>query len=318
MRRSTLIAGAAALDWLVGDPETWPHPVRWIGAACTAGERRLRRAEAGAEYELAAGAGLTCVIVGRSYLLTALVLRAATRLDRALGAVAAVVLASTCLAGRSLADEGAAVLRALDANDLPRARQRLARIVGRDTAALDEHGISRAVIETLAESCCDGIVAPLFFLASGGVPAAMAFKAVSTLDSMIGHRTPEYLYFGRAAARLDDAANWLPARLTGLLIVALASRPAEAMAVYRRDRVRHASPNAGHPEAAMAGALGVELGGPSTYGGEPHDAPRLGAGLPLPVGSDAHRALGLVRRVTLAATLLAIGVALLAERRRRR
>jgi adenosylcobinamide-phosphate synthase len=195
--------------------------------------------------------------------------------------------------------------------------------VGRDTGSLDVTEISRAVIETPAESACDGIVAPLFWLAAGGVPAALSYKAINTLDSMIGHPEPPYRYFGRAAAKLDDAANFIPARLTALAIVAAAlfrSRDGEgqdawrALQVWRRDGNLHASPNAGQSEAAMAGALGVRLGGANSYDGHPHITPLLyGEGRPASV-RDAGAALSIIAVVS----GLAFGAALLALAGRRR
>ncbi len=309
MKRSTLILSASALDWLVGDPESLPHPVRLIGSAVARGESLLHPETSGSKA-LAAGTLLTGSIVFAAYVIprTLLVI-----MPKTLRPWLAVLLASTTLAARNLDDEARSVLAALEAGDLPLARKRVARIVGRDTAALDQAGICRALIETLAESLSDGFVAPLFFLALGGVPAAMAFKAVSTMDSMIGHRTPRYLYFGRPAARLDDVLNFIPARLTAAML--LAAKPS-ATPVYRRDCSLHPSPNAGHPEAAMAGVLGVQLGGPSSYDSEPHDAPRINPGQPLPTSADARHALMLTRVVAIAATLLAASALALYERRR--
>ncbi len=162
------------------------------------------------------------------------------------------------------------------------ARQRLARIVGRDTQTLSDTEVHRALIETLAESACDGIVSPLLYLAIGGVPLAMAYKAVNTLDSMIGHTDKRYLYFGKAAARLDDVANYLPARITAFAIMLAAGMDrqtscASSLRIWSRDRGKHKSPNAGQPESAMAGALQVRLGGENTYQGERIAAPMLGA-----------------------------------------
>ena len=228
------------------------------------------------------------------------------------------LLAWTALATRSLLEEACAVIRALEADDLDLARQRLARIVGRDTAHLDETEISRAVIETLAESACDGIVAPLFWLAAGGVSCAMSYKAINTLDSMIGHPEPPYRYFGRVAARLDDAVNLVPARLTALSIVAAAKIQGLdagcAQRIWRRDGDKHASPNAGQSEAAMAGALGVRLGGANFYDGHPHHTPLLNAEARPASVPDAKVAVSLVAIVS----GLAFGAALLVVARRRR
>jgi adenosylcobinamide-phosphate synthase len=216
-------------------------------------------------------------------------------------------------------DEARAVIQALDADDLDLARTRLSRIVGRDTAHLDATGICRAVIETVAESACDGIVAPLFWLATTGVSGAMAYKAINTLDSMIGHPEPPYRYFGRVAARLDDVANFIPARLTALCIVAAAKLrrldAAGAQRIWHRDGGRHPSPNAGQSEAAIAGALGVQLGGPNSYEGHAHDAPLLHAEGRAALLGDAKSALSLIALVSaiaFSATLL-----VLAGRRRK-
>ncbi len=191
-----------------------------------------------------------------------------------------IYLAASTLATRSLLDEARAVKRFLMRGDLEAARLQVARIVGRDTQDLDESEVTRAAIETLAESASDGIVAPMLYLAIGGVPAALAFKAINTLDSMIGHRGERYEYFGKCAARLDDVANFLPARLTALLIVLSAWTMRldwqNAWRIFWRDGAKHKSPNAGRPEAAMAGALGVRLGGTNSYDGESHHGEYLG------------------------------------------
>jgi adenosylcobinamide-phosphate synthase len=294
------LALAYAMDLVLGDPEWFPHPVRWFGSLIRVGERWLRRFDWSPQGEVLAGAVLTGSVVSIGW-----------ALGRPRNALWQAWLGWTALATRSLLDEAGAVIRALEADDLDLARQRLARIVGRDTAHLNPGEISRAVIETLAESACDGIVAPLFWLTAGGVSCAMAYKAINTLDSMIGHPEPPYRYFGRAAARFDDAANWIPARLTALGIVLNARR---ARKIWWRDGNKHASPNAGQCEAAMAGALGVRLGGASSYDGHPHHAPLLCAeGRPPTVG-DARAALRIVATVS----GLAFGVALLVLARRRR
>jgi adenosylcobinamide-phosphate synthase len=294
------LALAYALDLLLGDPEWFPHPVRWFGSLVRAGERWLRRRVRGSQSEVVAGGALTVAVACVGW-----------TLGRPDNRAWQVMLAWTALATRSLLDEVGAVIRALEAGDLVLARHRLARIVGRDTAHLNESEISRAVIETLAESTCDGIVAPLFWLAAGGVSGGMAYKAINTLDSMIGHPERPYRYFGRVAARLDDAANFIPARLTAIGIVAAAKIQGldarRARLAWLRDGNKHASPNAGQSEAAMAGALGVRLGGESSYDGHPHHAPVLYAEGRTPSVRDAKAALPLVAIVS----GLAFGAALL-------
>jgi len=266
-------AAAYALDWCVGDPEGMPHPVRLIGWSIDASERALRRCGAGKHFELAAGAIVAIGIPITVALCTRAALRRASRLHPKLGAATEIWLASTCLATRNLLDESAKVMRALEAEDLVHARSHLARIVGRDTNTLAESEICRALVETLAESLSDGVIAPLFYLAIGRAPLAMAYKAVNTLDSMIGHRDKTYLYFGRVAARMDDIANYLPARISALLLCLVAvSVPGTSgirgFRIWLRDGSRHASPNAGQVEAAIAGLLGVRLGGINRYGDE--------------------------------------------------
>lgn len=299
---------AYALDLVAGDPEWFPHPVRWFGFLTSVGERCLRPLSRGPNRELLAGAILTGSIASIGW-----------ALGRPKNATWQVLLAWTALATHSLLAEACAVIRALEAGNLDLARQRVGRIVGRDTAHLDETEISRAVIETLAESACDGIVAPLFWLAAGGVSCAMSYKAINTLDSMIGHPEPPYRYFGRAAAGLDDLANLIPARLTALGIVGAAKiqrlDARRAWKIWRRDGNKHASPNAGQSEAAMAGALGVRLGGVNSYDGHPHDAPLLYAEARPASVRSARTAMSLVAIVS----GLAFGAALLivAGRRRR-
>jgi adenosylcobinamide-phosphate synthase len=310
MTSARTIAAACVLDWLAGDPEWFPHPVRLIGRCTQLAEGVVRRTGQGPREELIAGAALTAGVVGLSYVATAETIRWAHRLR--CGPYPEVLLAWTCLASRNLVDESVAVIRALDQPEV--ARQRLARIVGRDTQALSDTDVNRALIETLAESTCDGIVAPLMYMAIGGVPLAMAYKAVNTLDSMIGHADQRYFYFGKAAARLDDVANFIPSRLTALAIVIAAGTGGKsAVHIWWRDRRKHKSPNAGQPESAMAGALRVRLGGENTYAGEPIAAPLLGAEFEPPKLLHAKRALQLVITVSLLSTAAAVLVRSLRE-----
>ncbi|GAC1562519.1 MAG: adenosylcobinamide-phosphate synthase CbiB [Vulcanimicrobiaceae bacterium] len=304
-----MLVGGALVDAVAGDPAWLPHPVRGFGFAAAAGERAVRPWTHGdARRESIAGGALTVAIVGGAYALARVTLAATDRVDRRAGFVLAIVLAWTTIAARDLARESADVLAALELGDLARARTRLARIVGRDTAALDATEIARATIETLAESACDGIVAPLCALALGGVPLALAFKAASTLDSTIGHIEAPYTYFGRVAARLDDACCFVPARVTALAICASASGVAQgsvgaAWRTWQRDGRAHASPNAGQSEAAIAGALRVRLGGHNVYDGVAKPAPSLGAEFRPPDASDIRRARRAVALVSLTCTL---------------
>jgi adenosylcobinamide-phosphate synthase len=294
-RHKRLLA-AAAIDALIGDPPSLPHPVRAIGASIARGEPIVRalfpRTAAG---ERAGGAALAATVVA----CTAILAVRARRCGMLLEAVAA----SSALALRSLYDEVDAVARALESNDLERARQRLARIVGRDTENLDASAVARAAIETLAESTCDGVIAPALYLVLGGVGLAYAYKAINTLDSMIGHPEPPYTNFGWFAARLDDVANYLPARLSACCIVIAAglleSNSKPARTTWRRDAGAHRSPNAGQTEAAMAGALRVRLGGTNSYAGVSTPGATFGGEFSNPQTADVRRAM----RITVVASI---------------
>jgi adenosylcobinamide-phosphate synthase len=311
MTRAQAIAAVCLLDLIAGDPEWFPHPVRWMGRCTQRAESLLRRPGQSANDELIGGAALTTVLVGASYLGTAKAIAMAYRIGTVTGMATEILLGWTCVASRNLIDESRAVIRALEQEDLVRARKRLSRIVGRDTHSLCETEIHRAVIETLAESACDGIVSPLVYMAIGGVPMAMAYKAVNTLDSMIGHADQRYLYFGKVAARLDDLANYLPARLTALALATAAgigsgTSATSALRIWRRDGGKHKSPNAGQPESALAGALQVRLGGDNTYAGEHIAAPLLGGEFERPTRHHAKQALRLVAAVSLFTAAVAI------------
>ncbi|WP_353073256.1 adenosylcobinamide-phosphate synthase CbiB [Tunturiibacter gelidiferens] len=305
-----VVAAAYIFDWIAGDPEWFPHPVRLIGRGIEGGERILRRTRQTPAAEFAAGGLLTFGVVVSVYLGTARIIDWVNKRGRRSGFVAETLLAWTCLASRSLHDEASAVVTALEEGDNGQARQRLARIVGRDTLSLDQHEISRAVIETVAESSSDGIIAPLFYMAIGGVPLAMAYKAINTLDSMIGHADDRYFYFGKAAARLDDVANFLPSRLAALGIATVAgvvdASPSSAIETWHRDGMKHKSPNAGQPESAMAGALQVRLGGGNYYAGEPVPAPFIGASFPPPNALKARQAIRIVAVVSAVGAVAAL------------
>jgi adenosylcobinamide-phosphate synthase len=313
MNRSLLIPSAYVLDQLAGDPEWFPHPVRLIGLAITRSEIAIRRRGQTQPFELYAGAALTIAVVAATYVVARQTIRLAQLLSPQLGNAVELLLAWTCLAAKNLRHEAERVQEALDMGKLPLAHHRLSRIVGRDTISLDASEISRALIETIAESASDGIIAPLFYLALGGVPLGLAYKAVNTLDSMIGHADSHYFYFGKFAARLDDCANYMPSRITAAAITFAAGLDARsAAATWLRDGGKHKSPNAGQPEAAMAGALQVCLGGDNTYAGEVVVGQKLGQQFPPPTLADARRATCIVSMVTLlsvaAATALLITV----------
>lgn len=317
MNRACVLAAAQVLDALAGDPDWSPHPVRAIGRLTDALYPRL--AAALADSPLAgrgAGVGLWIAVVGAAYAAARASGWMLRRLDRRAGEVFEVLGAASTLALRNLCEEVACVARLLENGDLPAARSALARIVGRDTQDLGTSEIARAAIETLAESLCDGVVAPLLALAAGGVPLAFAYKAINTLDSMVGHVEPPYTYVGWCAARMDDLANVVPARLCAAALVLSAQvcerSGAEAWRTWMRDGRRHASPNAGQSEAAMAGALRVRLGGENRYGGRLTASPPLGDEFAPPLARDVRRALRVA--IVAAAFVYAAAVAVLALR----
>jgi adenosylcobinamide-phosphate synthase len=306
-----VLAAAFLFDWIAGDPEWLPHPVRLMGKCIERGERSLRRPNQSPVVEFVAGGALTFGMVAVFYAGSAKTIGWAYKRSRWLGAATETILAWTCLASRSLHDEASAVIVALEAGDLSLTRKRLARIVGRDTQQLDVQEVSRAMIETVAESASDGVIAPLFYMALGGVPLAMAYKTVNTLDSMIGHANKEYFYFGKVAARLDDVANFLPARLTAISIAATAvvipgANFCSSVTTWLRDGDKHKSPNAGQPESAMAGALQARLGGTNFYDAEVVSAPLIGARFSQPSVQQAKRAIQIVAAVSVIGVVAAL------------
>jgi len=272
-----ILISAILLDLLLGDPRWLPHPVVGIGRMIAALERLLRRL---VRNERLGGVLLLVSVVGATCLLTFFLLQGAYGVNRYLGACVAAVMSWTCLAARSLHLESKLVADRLAAGDLQGAREYLSRIVGRDTDNLDEAGIWRALVETVAENASDGVIAPLCYLMIGGPALGLAYKAVNTLDSMVGYKNERYLRFGWASARFDDLANWLPARITGVLMTAAAPLTGlsgrNALRIMLRDGRNHSSPNSGIPEAAAAGALGVRLGGASRYFGTLVEKPTIG------------------------------------------
>lgn len=295
-RRAAQVALGLALDWVLPEPPTRWHPVARYGSLMTAVERRLwaDTHRAGALYAaagLALGAAAGVLVRGTT------------------GAVA------TCVAGHELRRVATSIEQRLLEHDLEGARAALPALVGRDPSELDASGVSAAVIESLAENEVDAVIAPACWALAGGAAGAAAYRAVNTMDAMVGHRSPRYRRFGSAAAYLDDVANWVPARVyVGLVMLARPRRACRVVAVVRRDAGAHPSPNAGVAESAMAAALAVELGGPLRYGSERQDRPRLGDGR-RPQPADIGRAIGLSRRVE---SILVLGLAAVSTRRGRR
>lgn len=275
------VALGFGLDLVVGDPHELPHPVQAIGWLVSRLEHPLRRAfPQTVRGELGAGAALVVIVALTSVAATVLILGTCALVSPWLSLVVKSVLCCQMLATKSLHDESMKVYDALRAGNLDDARTAVSMIVGRDTEHLDADGVARAAVETVAENASDGVMAPLFCMAVGGATAAVLYKACNTMDSMVGYRNETYCHFGTAAARVDDVLNFVPARITGILmclaapLVGLDGRG--AWRVFRRDRRKHASPNAAHTEAACAGALGVRLAGDSWYFGSLVKKPTIG------------------------------------------
>lgn len=306
----TLLAWAVAwlLDCLIGDPRGMPHPVRWIGALITQTQRLVRHFCHSDRALRIGGALMWLVVVGTTGGLSWGLLVLARSLNPWLGWVVEVWMIFTLLAARSLADAAREVERPLRTDDLAQSREKLSWIVGRDTSVLQPPQIRRAVVETVAENSVDGVIAPLFFLLLGGAPLAMAYKAVNTLDSMVGYKHEKYRAIGMVSARLDDVANFIPARLSWLLLTLAAwlcrEDAGRAFRIGWRDRRNHSSPNCAWPEGTVAGALGIRLGGPNDYFGQRVEKPWIGDALREVTDDDIPRTLRLMWVASTLALLL--------------
>ena len=271
---------AFMLDWLIGDPPNWPHPIRWIGNSISWMEKWLRSLGEKPQWLYIAGGILWLVVVGGSYAVTQGLLFSLFHWHWLLGSAVELWLAVTVLAGKCLKDCALDVMKPLMQGDLGQSRIMLSYIVGRDTSQLEAPQITRATVETVAENSVDGVFAPLMYLFIGGVPLAMAYKAVNTLDSMVGYKNDRYRELGFVSAKMDDLFNLIPARLGWLLLTfaawALNFNWRNALHIGWRDRYQHKSPNSAWSEATVAGALGIRLGGPNRYFGEMVDKPWIG------------------------------------------
>lgn len=271
------IAIAFVADLLMGDPKGYPHPVKFIARLAYGMERLSRQILTNLKF---AGIITTITVVGSSFLVVWLIIQGLNHIHPWFGLTASIFFIYTSLSVRSLFDESRPVFLYLKETNLNQARESLSKIVGRDTANLEKNAIVRATVETVAESTVDGIIAPLFFAILGGAPLAISYKAINTMDSLFGYKNETYRDFGWAPARLDDLVNWLPARLAlpaialGAGVCGLSGKNSLAIAI--RDGSKHPSPNSGIPEAAMAGALGVRLGGASFYSGKLNEKPFIG------------------------------------------
>ena len=304
--RIICLCAGFVLDMLLGDPYRLPHPVRWIGALITTLERRLRRDEDGAAAKRRRGLlfVLLMLIISGGVAFAALFI--AYHIHRTVGIILESILCYQMLSMKCLKDESMKVYRALQAGDTEHARQAVSMIVGRDTQRLDADGITRAAVETVAENTSDGVIAPLFYMALGGAFFGVLYKTINTMDSMVGYKNEKYVDFGRYAAKLDDAANFIPSRIAAVLMIAasllckltsdnlcklsnvISAR--NAMRIFKRDRYQHASPNSAQTESVCAGALGVRLVGDAWYFGQKVEKPYIGDDLRPIEAEDIPRA----------------------------
>ena len=281
-----LLMLAFLLDLVIGDPRRLPHPVRMMGGTISRTEIYLRKLKVSEKLK---GILLVTTIVGMTFIITWFTVHILLRMSLTshflllTSYLLLIYLTSTTIAVRELINSARAVIEAVTNSNIEFARERLSIIVGRDTHALTEKEILKATMESLAENLSDGVIAPIFYLVVGGLPLAMAYKAINTLDSMVGYRNDRYIHFGWAAARLDDIANYIPARITGFFIAVASFLVFRSLFIVHsslftmlRDGRKHLSPNSGMPEAAMAGALGIRMGGPSAYRGIVIEKPYIG------------------------------------------
>ena len=290
------VLGGSLLDALFGDPAWLPHPVVLMGRCISVLEKQLRTAlPKTPRGELVGGAAVAAVLPLGTLAVTGLACWAAARLHPALGLALQMLWCGQALAAKGLAQESRNVYKELAKGDLPAARRAVARIVGRDTQNLTAAGVTRAAVETVAENASDGVIAPLLYMLLGGAPLALTYKAINTMDSMLGYKNEKYLYFGRCAAKLDDAANWLPSRLAALFWVAAAALTG----------------NSAQTESACAGALGVQLAGPAYYFGEYYDKPTIGDPLREIEPRDILRANRMMYAESLLALVLGLAVRLM-------
>ena len=312
MRIILLMLGGFILDGIFGDPAWLVHPVVIMGRAITALEKFLRkRLPNTPEGERLGGRILAMALPVGTLLITGGVCWLFYRISPILGFAIELLWCAQALAAKGLAQESTNVYRELVKGDLPASRRAVSRIVGRDTAELTSEGVTKAAVETVAENATDGVVAPMVYLLLGGAPLALCYKAINTMDSMVGYKNEKYLNFGRAAAKLDDAANYLPSRIAALLWIASAALTGNdaksAWRIWRRDRRKHASPNSAQTERACAGALNVQLAGPATYFGKYYDKPTIGDAVRAIEPGDILRA----NKMMYTASLLGLAAAVL-------
>ncbi|MCI9136505.1 MAG: cobalamin biosynthesis protein CobD [Lachnospiraceae bacterium] len=311
------------MDLLLGDPCWLPHPIRLIGTLIAGAEKKIRcfgkdkAEEKKCRTELWQGAGLVVLVLVSVVLVTSLLLLGAYWLHPYLGLAAETVMTYQILAVKCLKNESMKVHKCLEAGDLQQARQAVSMIVGRDTECLDEEGVAKAAVETVAENTSDGVIAPMLYLALGGPILGFFYKAVNTMDSMVGYKNERYLYFGRAAAKLDDVLNFIPARISAGLMIASSALAGSsfsarnAFQIYRRDSRKHASPNSAQTESVCAGAMGVQLAGNACYFGRIVEKPYIGDELRSVEYEDIRRANRLLYATAWMCEILCLAVMLL-------
>ncbi|WP_134684034.1 adenosylcobinamide-phosphate synthase CbiB [Brevibacillus migulae] len=315
MIKTLILFAAYLLDRIIGDPRWLPHPVVLMGESIKQLEKAVRRCVSRERALKAAGLLFPICIAGGSGLLVWLILLAAARIHPWLAAGLEVVLISTTIATKGLADAGMEIYRHLQRGDLAEARRSLSMVVGRDTERLDQPEICRGAVETVAENIVDAIISPLFYAAIGGAPLAFVYRAANTLDSMVGYKNERYLHLGWASARFDDVLNYIPARLTGVMLVAVSMfSKIDWKGCWRtilRDARLHPSPNSGIPEAGIAGALGIQLGGTNYYQGIASHRARMGEPTRAINPEDIRRTVDVMKKVSVLCLLLfAVGVLL--------
>ncbi|BCG58560.1 cobalamin biosynthesis protein CobD [Paenibacillus sp. URB8-2] len=300
MQGIMFVITAIFIDLLVGDPRGFPHPVIGIGKIISGTESALRKWGTGRAVERTLGVLLVLIVLSAVYAAAVLILWLAGLIHPIIQSLAAVWLISTTIAIKGLGDAAIQVFRPLVKGDLDSARTYVGYIVGRETHSLSEREVTRATVETVAENIVDAVVAPLFYALIGGAPLALLYRAVNTLDSMVGYKNDKYRYFGWASARLDDVLNYIPARITGLLLWAGALmtkglNAGRAWQAMRCDAAKHPSPNSGIPEAAVAGALGIQLGGLNSYGGIVSERARMGTAARELAAEDIRQTIKILR-----------------------
>lgn len=303
--------GGFLLDLLVGDPHWLPHPIRLIGsliAKCS----KWNRAELKKGAQFWRGVAMTILVVCLTAVVAAAILVVGYWLHPFAGCIMEGIMTYQILATKCLKVESMKVYEALKKDDLEGARYAVSMIVGRDTQVLDDTGVAKAAVETVAENTSDGVIAPLIYLAIGGPILGFMYKAINTMDSMVGYKNDKYMYFGRCAAKLDDVVNYIPARISALLMIAVSFLPGKAYdgkgawRIWRRDRRKHASPNSAQTEAVCAGSLGVQLAGDASYFGKIVKKPTIGDALRPVEYEDIKRANGLLYRTAILCECLAL------------